>query len=127
MPGLIAAAVKVERVHAGKPAVPVGLAAALDDMWRELQDHMEKEERILFPMLAAGDARARMPIGVMRTEHDEHGVSLQRLRALTGNHVAPPHACATWRALYDGLVTLEAELMAHIHLENHVLFPRAGA
>lgn len=126
VPGLIAAAAKVERVHAGKPAVPAGLTAALEAMWRELEDHMQKEERILFPMLAAGDARAAMPIRVMRTEHDDHGVSLQRLRALTGDHVAPPHACATWRALYDGLRTLEAELMAHIHLENHVLFPRAG-
>ena len=36
-------------------------------------------------------------------------------------------SCATWRALYDGLVRVEAELMLHIHLENNVLFVRALA
>lgn len=127
VPGLIVAAAKVERVHAAKPAVPTGLAAALDEMWRELEGHMQKEEQVLFPMLRTGDARARMPIQMMRSEHDAHGVSLRGLRAMTGGFVAPPHACATWRALYDGLAHLEAELMEHIHLENHVLFPRAGA
>ena len=27
--------------------------------------------------------------------------------------------------MYEELDRLEADLMAHIHLENHVLFPRA--
>lgn len=126
VPPLIAAAAKVERVHAAKPAVPLGLAATLEEMWLDLERHMQKEEQILFPMLRAGDRRAHMPIQVMRAEHDVHGTNLGELRALTGGFVAPPHACATWRALYDGLARLQAELMAHIHLENHVLFDRAG-
>ena len=76
--------------------------------------------------IARGGMGAAMPIRVMRGEHDEHAASLARIRALTGDLTTPPHACATWRALYDGLRTLEAELMEHIHLENNVLFPRAG-
>ena len=43
---------------------------------------------------------------------------------LTGAYTPPEHACASWRALYAALDELERELMAHIHLENHVLFPR---
>ncbi|MBL8623718.1 MAG: iron-sulfur cluster repair di-iron protein [Myxococcales bacterium] len=127
LPPLIEAARKVERVHAAKPAVPAGLADVLTEFFGEMQSHMAKEEQILFPMLrrgARGPAVA-MPIEVMEHEHDAHGVQLARIRELTGDLRIPPHACATWTALYRGLAAIEAELMAHIHLENHVLFARA--
>jgi regulator of cell morphogenesis and NO signaling len=129
VPALVAAARKVERVHASKPTVPAGLADELSDFWEEMQSHMIKEEEILFPMLRRGvrGPVVEPPIRVMEREHDEHGERLARIRALTGDHQAPPEACATWRALYDGLARLEAELMLHIHLENHVLFARALA
>lgn len=125
---LIDAARKVERVHADKPAVPVGLADELTEFWVELQQHMLKEERVLFPMLRMGvrGAQVYMPVRVMEYEHDAHAEALARIRELTGDLQIPPHACATWTALYHGLRTLEAELMEHIHLENNVLFPRAG-
>jgi regulator of cell morphogenesis and NO signaling len=66
-----------------------------------------------------------MPVRVMETEHDGHRIALKLIRELTGDLEAPPHACATWRALYDGLAALEADLMQHIHLENNILFARA--
>ena len=128
VPPLLEAARKVERVHAGKPGVPVGLADALTRTWAELVAHMQKEEQVLFPMLRRG-ARGEavyMPVRAMEHEHDAHGEALAHLRQLTGDHVAPPHACATWRALYDGLVHFEAELMEHVALENNVLFLRAA-
>jgi regulator of cell morphogenesis and NO signaling len=127
LPALIAAARKVERVHAERPAVPAGLADALDELWSEMQQHMLKEEQVLFPMLARGarGSQVYMPVRVMEHEHDEHAIRLARVRELTSDYAAPPHACATWRALYHGLATLEEELMHHIHLENNVLFPRA--
>jgi regulator of cell morphogenesis and NO signaling len=127
MPTLIAAARKVERVHAGKPHVPAGLADELIVFWDEMQSHMRKEEEILFPMLRRG-ARGGMvaaPIGVMEREHDEHGERLARIRELTGGMKAPAEACGTWRALYAGLSQLETDLMLHIHLETHILFARA--
>jgi regulator of cell morphogenesis and NO signaling len=71
--------------------------------------------------------RIGAPIRTMLREHDVHAFALRRVRELTGDLIAPAHACATWRALYDGLAELERELMEHIHLENHVLFPRADA
>jgi regulator of cell morphogenesis and NO signaling len=127
LPPLIAAARKVERVHADKPGVPAGLADVLVVFWEEMQSHMAKEERVLFPAVrrgARGEAVA-MPIGVMEREHDQHADALRRIRRLTGDLEAPPHACATWRALYDGLAHVERELHEHIHLENNVLFQRA--
>lgn len=127
LPPLIAAARRVERVHAAKPEVPAGLADLLERFYQEMQDHMTKEEAILFPMIrrgARGDA-VYMPVRVMEAEHDDHGRQLARIRELTGDLQPPAVACTTWRALYSGLEALEAELMQHIHLENSVLFPRA--
>ncbi len=126
LPALVEAARKVERVHGDEPTCPKGLADALEAFTDRTLAHLAKEEQVLFPAIRrglAGDA-LRMPISVMRHEHDEHGQTLRTLRSLTGGHRPPPEACATWRALYDGLARLEADLMEHIHLENNVLFPR---
>lgn len=125
LPDLIALATKVERVHAGTPDAPLGLAAHLQEMARALEEHMQKEEAVLFPAIlrGAGPGLTR-PIAVMEAEHDEHGRSLERLRELAHDFVAPAHACTSWRALYLRAEQLEADLMAHVHLENHVLFPR---
>lgn len=127
LPPLIEAARKVERVHADKPAVPAGLADVLTEFFTEMQQHMHKEEVVLFPMLRRG-ARGEgvyMPVRMMEQEHDTHREHLARIRELTADLVPPPHACATWKALYHGLQHVEAELMQHIHLENNILFSRA--
>jgi regulator of cell morphogenesis and NO signaling len=51
---------------------------------------------VLFPMILQGQGgMAGMPIGVMRGEHDDHGVSLRRLEALTQDITLPPDACNT--------------------------------
>ena len=39
----------------------------------------------------------------------------------------PADACRTYRLCYDALAQFEADLHQHVHLENHVLFPRAVA
>ena len=127
LPALLAAARRVERVHAGKPDVPAGLAELLADFGEELEHHMRKEEQVLFPLLRHG-ARGEqlyMPIRVLESEHDVHGEVLARIRALTNDLTVPACACATWSALYGGLVALEADLMQHVYLENHILFARA--
>jgi regulator of cell morphogenesis and NO signaling len=127
LPGLIEAAKRVERVHADKPAAPLGLASVLTEFFDDMQQHMQKEERVLFPMLRRG-ARGEavyMPVRMMESEHDSHGQELAKIRALTDDLTLPAHACATWTALYNGLAHVEAELMQHIHLENNILFARA--
>jgi regulator of cell morphogenesis and NO signaling len=88
---------------------------------------MQKEEQILFPLLARGarGPQVYMPVRVMEQEHEDHEAYLARFRELTHDFVPPPHACATWRTLYSGLATLTQDLIEHIHLENNVVFPRA--
>jgi len=125
LPRLRALAEKVAQVHGG----PVNLAvlehfAALQ---ADLEPHFQKEERVLFPMMKAGDPRAQMPIRVMHEEHDLVGEILRELRALTSDYTPPSEACGSWRALWLGLEALELDLHEHIHLENNVLFPRVVA
>lgn len=123
---LVELARKVERVHAGKPSVPAGLAEHLRSMSDALELHMQKEEQILFPAIVTGrGVQMRGPVTVMEREHDEHALKLERLRELTNDFTPPDEACTSWRALFLRCEQLEADVMAHVHLENHVLFPRA--
>ena len=128
LPELIRMARRVEAVHRAHPQVPAGLAELLEAMEAELLSHMQKEEQILFPMLRAGGAPfVGQPISMMRSEHVEHGAALQKLAALTNDATPPADACNTWRALYAGIAQLGEDLVAHIHLENNVLFPQFEA
>ena len=126
LPRLLAMARKVEAVHGDKAGCPRGLAAHLEHVSEALEEHMQKEEQVLFPMILGGGGRmAAMPVRVMEQEHEDHGRNLARIRELAHDFVPPAEACNTWRALYLGLAGFEREIMEHIHLENNVLFPRA--
>jgi regulator of cell morphogenesis and NO signaling len=63
----------------------------------------------------------------MEHEHETVGSALARMRMLTSNYQVPADGCGSFRALYDGLASLEADLHIHIHKENNILFPRAAA
>lgn len=122
---LLPLAERVEQVHAEDPEAPGGLARALAILAREMEDHMTKEEMILFPaMRAGGGAGIEHPIAVMRADHDDHAGNIALIRHLTHDLTAPDHACGSWRSLYGGLAALFDDLAAHIALENDVLFPR---
>lgn len=128
LPELIRLAQRVEQVHAAHANCPTGLADHLRTLHQELESHMQKEEKVLFPILAMGrGAQAGAPIMMMRMEHDQHGLALEQLGTLTNDITVPPGACTTWRALYLGLQTLRKDLMDHIHLENNILFDNVTA
>lgn len=122
---LVPLAERVERVHADDPEAPRGLARALGALAVALDDHMAKEEMILFPAMRAGGAEGiGHPIAVMRADHDDHAEGIARIRQLTHDLIPPDHACGSWRSLYGGAAALIDDLAAHIALENDVLFPR---
>ncbi|MFK5924797.1 MAG: iron-sulfur cluster repair di-iron protein [Verrucomicrobiota bacterium] len=127
LPRLEAMALRVEQVHGEKmPLVLPELARVMTALRAELEQHMMKEEQILFPLVLQGEKiMIDCPIKVMEQEHDSASHALQRLRLLTNNYQVPDGACNTWRALWHGLADLESELQHHIHLENNILFPRA--
>jgi regulator of cell morphogenesis and NO signaling len=128
LPNLVEMARTVELRHHDRVACPVGLAALMAHVEREILDHLEKEEVILFPLIVRrGGAGLAAPVSVIEMEHQHHKADLLRIRALTSDLTPPADACTTWRALYVGLQQLEQELMEHIHLENNILFRRALA
>ena len=107
---------------------------------QELEQHMVKEENILFPLiqqieraqiqgakLGSGGMSVGSPIWVMEQEHESAGNALRQMRRLTADYTVPEDGCQTYRTLFDGLKTLEADLHEHIHLENNILFPKAAA
>ena len=127
LPRLEKMARKVVEVHRDKqPEKLPELLSVYVGLKAELEQHMAKEEQILFPMIKGGQgAMADGPISVMEHEHDSAGNALKRLRELTDGYQLPEGACNTWRALWHGLAALEEALHQHIHLENNILFPRA--
>lgn len=110
------------------------------ELSRELDPHMLKEERVLFPYIiqmeeAAKNNRTlptppfgtiRNPVRVMMAEHDAAGDILREMRALSSDYTVPEDACISYQTLYGALAALEADLHQHIHLENNILFPRAA-
>jgi regulator of cell morphogenesis and NO signaling len=127
LPRLEAWARKVVAVHRDKqPETLPELLTVFLGLKAELEQHMAKEERVLFPLIRGGHgAMAGGPISVMEHEHDSAGRALERLRELTDRYRVPAEACNTWRALWHGLAAFEQSLHQHMHLENNVLFPRA--
>lgn len=125
---------KVASAHGNRHPELADVAQTYEGLAAELADHMLKEERVLFPacrrleegeeILAAGLAA---PIAVMEDEHAAVGAALERLHELTGGYAPPADACNSYRAMLDGLATLELDLHEHIHEENNILFPRAAA
>ena len=125
LPELIALSRKVEAVHREHPKVPAGLSDALRQMQSELEEHMAKEETVLFPaMRQSAKENVAITTADFRHEHDDQGTQLRLLESLTDDFTLPEGACRSWQALYVGTAQLAEDLMEHIHLENNILFPR---
>ncbi|HQQ76442.1 MAG TPA: iron-sulfur cluster repair di-iron protein [Thermoanaerobaculia bacterium] len=121
---------KVAEVHGMRHPELVELARVYRELRSELEPHLATEEDRVFPsvrLLAESGAPAENVKGALHAleeEHDRAGAALASLRALSRGFVVPDDACATYQALYEGLVRFERELHEHVHLENNVLFPR---
>ncbi len=125
LPELIRLARRVEAVHRDHPLAPRGLADTLETIYTTLEDHMAKEEQVLFPLMRrGGHPMISHPIAMMMAEHDDHGTHLREIERLTGGFVPPEGACNTWRALFVGGRKFADDLVEHIHTENNILFPR---
>ncbi len=122
---LVRLAARVETVHGNHPLCPNGLAEHLSNVKQDLEQHMQKEESILFPMLA-GDYPPMVsgPISVMMSDHEQHMKEIEKIYSLTQDLSLHPEACNTWRALYLGLQEFVTDINMHIHIENNILFSR---
>ena len=133
LPRLAALTDKVVGVHGTRHPelhdVAITFAALRDD----LEPHLMKEERVLFPMireLATATTAPTFhcgslanPVRMMLLEHDQAGELLASLRSITAGFEPPADACASYQALYHGLAEVEADTRLHVHKENNVLVP----
>lgn len=92
--------------------------------------HLDDEEQSVFPALmarvTATEHRAKL-LSTMKEEHLAVAALLDRIRAATDEFTLPDWACNSYRTLFRELSALEADIFAHVHLENHVLAPHFGA
>ena len=137
LPRLTALTEGIRDVHGANHPELAEVSAVFRRLRAELEPHLMKEERVLFPMvrqLVAAEFRPAFhcgsianPISVMLAEHDHAGNLLDLLVGLTGGFETPADGCASYRACYDGLADLDADTRMHIHKENNALFPAVVA
>ncbi len=132
---------KVARVHGERHPELIKIAQLFNAVAQELQMHMLKEERILFPyiqQMAIAHQNGKTiptpvfgsienPIQMMEAEHESAGSSLEMIRQLSSDYTPPIDACTSYRVLFAKLNEFEQDLHQHVHLENNLLFPKAIA
>lgn len=115
----------IERVHGATQPQLKKILTVFKDLKRELDAHLVKEERDVFPaLLREKPAVASAKIPELEAEHDHVGQALRRLRNLSGGYSVPKGMCSSYRAAMSGLRDLEEDTHIHIHLENNDLFTR---
>lgn len=133
MPRLSALVAKVVGVHGQRHPELADIQGVYEELRAELEPHLTKEERILFPAIEQLDAGVTPmispvgPIRMMMAEHDAAGELLNRLRELTSGYVTPDDGCQSYQAMMAGLSDMEHDTHVHIHKENNILFPRVLA
>jgi regulator of cell morphogenesis and NO signaling len=140
LPRLLAMIAEVEMRHGarhGERLTP--LRHIFDRLSRALLIHMRKEDAVLFPAIVAIEAAfthasgvrpwtgIAEPVELLEADHADARDAFAGLRLLTRGYAAPDDACSTFRELCERLAELERDMLVHVHLENHVLFPRAVA
>jgi regulator of cell morphogenesis and NO signaling len=131
---------KVCGVHGENHPELFRIQKQFQELSRDLEPHMLKEEQVLFPYIiqmeeavknnrtlpAPPFGTVRNPVRVMMAEHDAAGETLREMRELSSDYTVPEDGCISYQTLYGALAALEADLHQHIHLENNILFPRAA-
>lgn len=130
---------KVCPVHGRNHAELFDIQKIFGALRLELENHMLKEERMLFPYISLMESSlnfgqpipsapfgsTKNPVKVMVVEHDAAGEHLREIRRFSNHFAVPEDACITYQTLYGALENLEKDLHRHIHLENNILFPKA--
>lgn len=132
---------KVAKVHGEHHPPVLEIEQLYQKSKMELLQHMQKEERILFPYIKqlvkakreniqvknSHFGSVQNPINMMQVEHEMVGDLLKEISNLSFNYTPPEWACNTFKALYAKLDEFEQDLHLHVHLENNILFPKAIA
>lgn len=118
----VALAAACEAAHSGEDLWPHGLSDRLIEILETVEEHQQREDAVVFPLLLAGAPRAAEAARTMEAEHDRIRRLLDVTRALTQGFVAPPEACASWRVLYVLACKIDVDVREQMKLEECELF-----
>lgn len=96
----------------------------------ELEQHIEKERMILFPLCVDFDKepiplrKLKDPLAVLEHEHFKIHNSLRKIRTILNDYdESLPDRCDLHSKLVNRLRKFESNMHLHIHKENNILFP----
>ena len=121
--------VKVFRVHfSHDPELLMKVHSLFGKLKCELEEHLLKEENILFPLMIKYDKaknekekkEIEEDIRIIVNEHEAAGDILKELAEVTDDYKVPEWGCISFKLLYDYLHDLEKDLFIHIHKENRL-------
>ena len=139
--GPIAAyAAKIAAVHGPNHPEVIQIARIFGEIAAAMEAHLREEEEVLFPAIKRLDAArksgmgplaadrdvARASLARLGREHEEIGDAVHTIRGLASGYALPADACNTFMLTYRKLQEFEEDLHHHVHLENNILFPKAG-
>jgi len=125
----------VVKVHGVNHPVLFDIRKNFISLREELEPHLEKEEKSIFPYIDAlvtniplppvDFHKISQPITLLKQEHENAGRILDDINNLTKGYKPPADACNTYRLVLRELQELEHDLHIHIAQENYLLFPKA--
>ena len=131
---------KIAEVHGSRHPEVVEIAGIFDKIATDMAAHLREEEEVLFPAIKRIDAARKdgtapeakdvealkACLVKLNHEHDEIGEAVHTIRHLAKGYALPADACTTFTVTYRMLKEFEDDLHKHVHLENNILFPKAG-
>ncbi len=131
---------KIARVHGeGHPEL-VQIADTFQKIATAMTAHLQEEEEILFPVIKRIEASKKegkqaaaedmnlleKTLNGVSREHQEIGDATHTIRHLSHDYSVPADGCNSYKVAFKMLKEFEDDLHKHVHLENNILFMKAG-
>jgi regulator of cell morphogenesis and NO signaling len=133
LPDLVYYTNKIASVHGHNHPELIEIAKLFGEISRELQQHLQKEEEVLFPAIKAAvqnntfelQSVISSEIARMSNEHEFAGGAMDKINELTTGYLVPQDGCNSYQVAFKMLKQFEDDLHIHVHLENNILYPKA--
>jgi regulator of cell morphogenesis and NO signaling len=129
LPELVFYTQKIATVHGSHHPELIEVASLFAEVNKELIQHMQKEEEIVFPGIrsfySSGSAQAKenliQELPALMHEHESAGGAMDKINLITRNYKVPEDGCNTYHVAFKMLEQFEDDLHIHVHLENNIL------
>jgi len=133
LPDLVFYTKKIASVHGLHHPELIEVASLFEEISKELQQHLQKEEEVLFPAIKSAldnntpelQDLILSEITRMSNEHEFAGGAMDKINELTAGYMVPQDGCNTYQVAFKMLKHFEDDLHIHVHLENNILYPKA--